>query len=114
MISISTPTYDINGTLRLNARFADAWQGERRASVTATLDGSSSVYDTGFSYSDQTLSASLRDPTRAQLVSLRYLTAVYGQVVISCDAGVFLALLSFSLSKNACAITARTLERLDG
>jgi hypothetical protein len=113
MISLSAPTYDTVGALVLRARFANAYQGERRGSVTATLDGGVSVYDTGYSVADQTLSATMRNPTRAQLVTLQYLVAYYAEVVLTCATGAFLARLDFSLSTNAVALNLRLLSRLD-
>ena len=113
MISLSAPTYDTVGALVLRARFANAYQGERRGSVTATLDGGVSVYDTGYSVADQTLAATLRNPTRAQLVTLQYLVAYYADIILCCDTGAFSARLSFVLSTNAVTLTLRLLSRLD-
>ena len=113
MISVSAPTYDTAGAILLRTRFANAYQGERRGTVTATLDGGVSVYDTGYSVADQTLQATLRNPTRAQLVTLQYLVAYYAEVVLTCATGAFSARLSFSLQTNAVTLTLRLLSRLD-
>lgn len=113
MIAISAPTYDPAGAILLRARAANLYQGERRGSVTATLDGSVSVYDAGYSVADQTLSATLRNPTRAQLVTLQYLVAYYADIVLCCEIGAFSARLSFALSTNAVTLSLRLLSRLD-
>ncbi len=53
MIGLSTATYDPNGALRLNSRLPDERQADRRGTITATLDGGCSVYDGGYSVTDQ-------------------------------------------------------------
>lgn len=113
MISLSAPTYDTAGAILLRARAANLYQGARRGTVTATLDGGVSVYDTGYSIADQTLSATLRNPTRNQLVTLQYLVAYYAEVVLTCETGAYLARFSFALSTNAATLTMRLLSRLD-
>ena len=113
MIGLSTPTYDPSGHIVLQCHIKNPYSAERRSAVTATLDGSVSVYDTGYSIGDQTLSATLRDPTRAQLVTLQYLVAYYGEINLCCDSGAFRALLSVSVSQNICALTMRLIRRLD-
>jgi hypothetical protein len=113
MISLSAPTYDPNGHLRLPCRGSNPYQGQRRGSVTATLDGGVSVYDTGYSIADQTLTATMTAPTKAQLVSLQYLVAYYGEIVLCCETGAYRALLSFAVSKNTLSISLRLLSRLD-
>lgn len=113
MISLSATLYDVTGCLLLpRARPANSYEGSRRGSVTATLDGRVSVYDSGFSESDQILRVSINHPTQNQLIKLRYLVAYYGQVILSCEIGCFIALLSFSLSGNDLTINLRLISRL--
>jgi hypothetical protein len=97
----------------LPCQIANPFSASRRGTVTATLDGGVSVYDTGYSVADQTLTASLKNPTRAQLVTLQYLVAYYGEINLCCDSGAFRALLSVSVSKNVCALSLRLISRLD-
>ena len=113
MISLSAPTYDTVGALVLRTRFTNAYQGTRRGSVTATLDGGVSVYDAGYSVADQTLSATLHNPTRAQLVTLQYLVAYYPDSILCCANGAFTARLNFALATNTATLTLRLLSRLD-
>jgi hypothetical protein len=62
---------------------------------------------------DQTLATTLRNPTRAQLVTLQYLVAYYADIILCCDTGAFSARLSFTLSTNAVTLTLRLIGRLD-
>lgn len=113
MISLSATSYDPVGTLRLRQRLKNPYQGARRGSVTATLDGGVSVYDGGYSIADQTLSASIRGPSKSTLISLQYLVSYYAQVVLSCEIGVFSAIPSFALSNQILTLTLRLTGRLD-
>lgn len=115
MIALSTLTFDTAGHLVLpDAEPEDAYQGQRRGSVTATLDGGSYLYDTGFSVSDQTLTVTLRNPSEATLQHLRYLVAYYAELILSCRLGVFRARLSFANKDATCTLSLRLLSRLDG
>lgn len=113
MIGLSTTTYDLSGALRIPARASNPYQGQRRGTVTATLDGGVSVYDTGYSVGDQTMTVIVRSPKIALLDSLQYLVAYYGQVQVACESGVFLAIPSFALNLNLLTITLRLIRRLD-
>lgn len=113
MIGISANSYDPNGSIRVAVRPDNPYQAERRGSITATLDGSVSVYDAGYSISDQTITATVRNPSRALLVMLQYLVAYYGQIILACETGVYSAVMRFSLSKNSIALSFRLTSRLD-
>ncbi len=117
MIGLSTLSYDPNGVVLLNARISNPYSAQRRGSVTATLDGGVSVYDTGYSEADQTLSATVRNPSRALLVQLKYLVAYYGQLLMTCDLGAFRAILETSVNDNAVTstltLTMRVVARVD-
>lgn len=114
MIFLTAPTYDPAGyMLLLGTRVESVWQGARRGSVTATLDGSVSVYDSGYSIGDQTLSATIRNPTRNQLVTLQYLVAYYAELVLCVEAGAYTCRMSFSYSNGVATLTLRLLSRLD-
>ncbi len=113
MISLSAPSYDPNGTLRIKARFKNPYQGQRRGSVTATLDGGSSVYDGGYSVTDQSFTTTLKRPSKADLTTLQYLIAYYGQVVLCCEAGAFTAIPSFALSNENLTLNCRITGRKD-
>ena len=114
MISLSAPTYDLAGTLLLPwARISNPYDTQRRGSVTATLDGSVSTYDTVYSDADQTLRADIKRPSRALLVSLRYLIAYYAQLIVCCESGCYSAVVSFGTSGDALNLQMRVVARLD-
>ena len=113
MISLSAPTYDINGTLRINARVSNPYDTQRRGNVTATLDGGVSVYDTGYSDADQILKVSFNPATVDPLMTLRYLIAYYPQLLCSCHGGMYSVVASFTLSKQTVNLQMRVITRLD-
>lgn len=113
MISLAAPTYDPAGSILLRCRPSNPYSAERRGTVTATLDGGVSVYDAGYSVADTTLTTSLANPTRAQLVTLQYLVAYYADLVLCCEIGAFSARVSVALNGSTLAISMRLLRRLD-
>jgi hypothetical protein len=46
-------------------------------------------------------------------VSLQYLVAYYGEIVLCCETGAYRALLSFAVSKETLSLSLRLLSRLD-
>ncbi len=114
MIAIAAPTFDPNGHLVLHVHPSNPYQASRRGSVTATLDGSVWPYDMGYSVGDQTISATWGNPTRAQMITLRYLIAYYAELIVSLETGCFFARCSFVLNKSTLILTMRLLRRLDG
>jgi len=113
MISLSAPGYDPAGTLILNTRVNNPYEAKRRGSVTATLDGGSSVYDTGYSITDQTLNARIKRPTKSILLSLQYLTAYYGQIIVTCESGAFTCVPSYTVKGAQVSIQLRIIARFD-
>lgn len=114
MIGLSTATYDPNGALRLTARVQDDRQANRRGTITATLDGSCSVYDGGYSITDQSWNTTLRRPALALLTQLQYLVAYYAELTLCCETGVFAARVSYTMRNELLTITLRPTRRLDG
>jgi hypothetical protein len=113
MISLSATSYDPAGLLILNARVNNPYEAKRRGSVTATLDGGSSVYDSGYSITDQTLNASLKRPTKATILSLQYLTAYYSQIIVTCESGAFTCIPSYAVKGAQVSLQLRITARLD-
>ena len=113
MISISATSYDPQGALCVSTRLNNPYQGRRRGAVTATLDGEASVYDGGYSITEQILTATRKYPSQVLLVSLQYLVAFYSEVILSCESGVFSAIPSFNLNKNTLTFSFRLTGRLD-
>lgn len=115
MISITAITYDPDGVILIhNARVNNPYSANRRGSVVDTLDGAVSVYDTGFSESDQTLTIDIVNPSLDILQKLKYLISHYSQVSLSCEAGVFKVILATAVNKNKLNISARVIAKLDG
>lgn len=112
MIGISTFTFDINGCLVVHQIPKNIYEASRRGSITETLDGGVSAYDTGFTPTDQTLQMTITDPTRDMLVKLRYLVAYYGQLQVTCETGVYRAVLSFKLNNNELSLSLRIIRQL--
>ena len=115
MICITSLTYDPNGVVILYAaKVNNPYSANRRGSVVDTLDGAVSVYDTGFSESDQTLTIDIVNPSLDVLQKLKYLISHYSQVSLSCEAGVFKVILATTVNKNKLNISARIIAKLDG
>lgn len=113
-ITMSAPTYDPSGFVELDAEVENAYQAARRGSVTATLDGGSSVYDTGYSVSDQTVIARVRQPSEALLTQMRYLVALYPELYLSLMDGFYACRASFSTTAGDMDLNLRLLRRIDG
>jgi len=113
MIGLSTATYDPAGALRLPVRPNNPFFGQRRTTVTATLDGGVSVYDGGYSIADQTLNVTLKHPSKSLLTALQYLVAYYSQLTLCCESGVFTTVMTFALSGDSLILNLRLTGRLD-
>lgn len=113
MISLSATTFDVAGRLILPARARDTFQAQRRGSVTATLDGESAVYDTGYSVSDTTLNVAYKRPTVAQITTLQYLVAYYTELILCCESGAFMTRPLFVVRGDTLSLQLRLLRRLD-
>ena len=114
MIGLSAASYDPNGAARLALRLRDDQQAARRGTVSATLDGASSVYDGGYSITDQTWTGTLRRPSAALLARLHYLIAYYAELTLCTERGVFAARVETALSNDLLTIKLRPTRRLDG
>lgn len=114
MIALHAPTYDLNGVVTLpDAYPTNPYEARRRGSVTATLDGGVSVYDTGLSVADQTLKVEIRKPSQALLIQLRYLVAYYPQLRVCCEIGAYDARVEFTLGGDLLNLQLRLIRRLD-
>jgi hypothetical protein len=113
MISLSTQTYDINGYVMLDVIPTNLFDARRRGSVTATLDGGVSVYDSGYSVADQTIKCQVNAPSKSLLEQLQYIVSHYGQIVVCCEAGAFLCIPSLENTKNNAMLSFRLIRRLN-
>lgn len=113
MIGLSSPDYDVNGTAIVPARFRNAYQAERRGTVTATLDGGVSVYDGGYTIADHTMTAVTKMTSPDLVATLQYMISMYGQLIVTCESGCYRAVVSFDVNNNSITLTARIVARLD-
>lgn len=113
MISITTTVYDPSGYILIDTFPSNLYEGARRGSVTKTLDGGVSVYDSGYSESDQILKASINNPTRELLEKLKYLVSYYGQLRVACETGFYSCVLSFTLNNATLNFKFQIIEKLN-
>lgn len=113
MIGLLATAYDPSGAVVLPARATNAWAGSRRGSITQTLDGSVSIYDGGYSISDQTMTVRIPRPTKALLTALRYLVGYYGQLIATCETGCYRVVPAYTVDGDTLTVTLRIVSRLD-
>lgn len=91
MISISAPTFDLNGSLLLTRVFkSDLDSGSRRVTRTATLDGGVALADMGYAHGDRTLRLVAGGVTRETVEQAAYLQRNYPLLLVATMEGVFL------------------------
>lgn len=92
MISITTPTYDLDGLLVLKSitGTSSVNQPARRATRVRTLDQKATVEDRGFVMADGTWVFRTREATVEQVDRANYLFRTYPTLRISMHMGVFL------------------------
>lgn len=96
MIAISTSVFDLTGSFILRDRDARIRFGSmgRRASISATLDGGSSFYDTGLSHGDREFEVQLTNPSAVFIDKIKYLMENHSNYIVTSREGVFTAFLS--------------------
>lgn len=117
MISISTPTYDLDGA-RVFSRVqqTDLTGIGRRVTRTATLDCSVVIYDGGYCDGDRTIKIIQSNPTDEDVSFATYITRYYSLVCVSCEDGCFVACpesMGLNRSTGDLEITLLVKERLD-
>lgn len=113
-ISLSTKTFDPKGLIKLDFDSDSELQDySRRATRTATLDGSASFDDLGFSWADVTFKLKFKDLTQTQADSLSYLCQNYGQLRVVTENGVFDVLVEkYAYKKGVGQMTLLVLEKV--
>jgi len=115
MISICTPTYDIDGRLISRTGYAVAQNISRRAQRVAVLDlavGAVPV-DGGYSPADLTYTVIIPGDDGSAHAALKYMIANYQYVILSCSDGCYRVLLSGLGNNNGqTTCTAEVLEDL--
>jgi hypothetical protein len=112
MISFSAPEYNPIGALIIHREPEDLFAAQRRATVTPTLDGGVSVYDTGYSVADRTIRLRLKKPTLMQIGALSYLIQLYPRLIISTRAGCYRGLAEYQVTGDTLTVQIRLTEEL--
>lgn len=112
MISLNAPSYDPIGILVIEGEPEDLYTARRRATVTATLDGGYSAYDTGYSTSDRVVRMNIRNARLEQVAVIDYLVQLYPRLIVSTRAGCFESLVEYNTQFNTVTLTIRFLEKL--
>ena len=90
MISISAPTYDPLGIVRIqDAPSSDIDTVRRRVSRAKTLDGGVVVNAGGFAHGDRDLRVTWRPKSSAEYAAVQRLVRLYPQLIVSTREGVF-------------------------
>ena len=92
-VTLSTPTFDIDGHITIDALPASTDLGEvrRRMNRVATLDGGAAFNDAGYSEADRTIRLQWTPQNAASEAQIARLVRLYQRLRISCSEGVFLA-----------------------
>ena len=92
-VTLSTPTFDIDGHITIDALPASTDLGEvrRRMNRVQTLDGGAAFNDAGFSEADRTIRLQWTPQNAASEAQIARLVRLYQRLRISCSEGVFLA-----------------------
>ena len=116
MVGISGQIYDLNGArIFTTTTKADAAnkKGSRRVSITATLDGGVSIYDSGFSESDRTVIVEVLQATTEDVAFAGYICRTYNLIVIAMEDGVFEGVpKSYRMDKGTLEMTIRITAKI--
>ncbi len=112
---IDALTYDVNPPLILEIQpDSEVFNGLRRVTRTATLDGESVFPDGGYSNSDRTLTLLVLSATETQLIQLNNLQENFDFVTIAVRSGMFKCKFRrFSTSGTRTNLTFYVVERMD-
>ena len=111
MISLSAPTFDINGHTVSHTGVAIQQSTGRRSRRVATLDGSAVMVDGGYSTADLTFDVQIPDPQGTHFAAINRLMQFHATAILSCTQGCYLVLLSgLSPDERQTFVTAIVLE----
>jgi hypothetical protein len=92
MIAISTPSFDLDGHIRLREMpSTDLGHTTRRVNRAKTLDGGVAFNDGGHAEGDRTIVVHWRPGTVAEYAAAQRLVELYPELVVSTRSGVFTA-----------------------
>ena len=96
MISLSAPTFDINGHTVSHTGAAIQQSTGRRARRVAVLDTTvgAVLVDGGYSPADLTFDIQIPDPTGAHFAAINRLMQYHSTAILSCAQGCYLVMLS--------------------
>lgn len=116
MISFSTPAFDLAGSVILiRTERSDIQNTSRRVSRSATLDGSVSISDLGFTDGDRTFRIKATRISAEIYEAMAYIQQNYPLVMISTERGIFLgAIENLSVSRGVLRATYLVKEKLGG
>lgn len=94
VLAISSNTFDLNGNLFLKESdllIKKTYLSDisRRSTRTATLDGKSSLYDTGYSASDRTITVSVPLDKTDIIDKLEYFVKTYSEMTLILPDGAY-------------------------
>jgi len=114
MVSISAPSFDLNGQVILRkTESSDVYAQSRRVSKTKTLDLGVSLQDLGFTHGDRTLKLTAQRITQADHEAVKYLQENYPQLMVSIAEGLFLGVIeSINIQSGDLVINYFVKERL--
>ena len=114
MIVISSPTFDLDGSVAINPiPGADIGETRRRVSRAATLDGGVAISDKGFSEGDRTLIYAWKSVSKDHNALVERIVRLYPRVYVSTEFGVYEAAPQvFEPSPSECTLTLLAIEKV--
>ena len=106
-IALSSIVFDMSGDLYIGNKEllpdkSSIIDIKRRSTRTATLDGGSSLYDTGYSSSDRTITITVPMDKTTIIDALEYFVKTYSEMILILSDGAYKCNpQSFKVSKNA-------------
>ena len=116
MIAVSTIHFDPQGT-RIFRHISDQENrtGSRRVARTATLDGGCTIYDTGYTDADRTVTVRERQPSDDAINFAARMCRSAPQVRVSMEDGCYLGVpRDFQVKRGVLELNILITERLDG
>ena len=116
LITLTTPTYDLDGYAEIDALPGSTDLGEvrRRLSRVATLDGGAVFNDGGSSEADRSISLRWTPADAATEATIARMVRLYQRLRISCTEGVFdAAPESYKSTQNVSSLTLLVAEKLN-
>jgi len=118
MIGISALVYDTAGAKILetdNEKDLSNRKGSRRVTITATLDGGVTVYDTGFSDGDRIISVNVPAASQEDINFAEHICRAYNLITVTMLDGAYKAVPeSYKIDSGELLMTLRITEKISG